>query len=187
MMRSMALLFLFISLISHATEQADVGDVGPHYPLFRFEKNVRPENVMIVYTKLDSKCQLAKDPMLGFYWLMKGATYKPVHPVIEQNIRKRLSILSHDAHSLKLSLNDVKELGSELKTVTLNVGTRSSKGICELETIAAVDEAGILVHAIRSETKRTILPPFHKLVALSITGNDPRTGADVTKTISIKR
>ena len=36
----------------------NVGDVGEHYPLFLIEKSHHPENITVVYTKLDMHCRV---------------------------------------------------------------------------------------------------------------------------------
>src|SRR5882672_1574280 len=54
----------------------NIGDVGAHYPLFLVEKSHHPENITVVYTKLDQHCHVIPErehdfmPTLDFHWLM---------------------------------------------------------------------------------------------------------------------
>ena len=73
-----------------------VGDVGAHYPLFLVVKSHHPENVTVVYTKLDPHCRVLPDPAhndqptLDFYWLMDSTHYKPMAALLKAGIRQRL-------------------------------------------------------------------------------------------------
>jgi hypothetical protein len=76
-----------------------VGDVGEHYPLFLVEKSHHPENITIVYTKLDTHCRVLPDhehgflPTLDFYWLMDETRYKPMAGPLKAGARKRLQFI----------------------------------------------------------------------------------------------
>ena len=80
----------------------NVGDVGEHYPLFLIEKSHHPENITVVYTKLDMHCRVIPHrehgllPTLGFYWLMDATRYKPMAGPLKAGARKRLQFI--DAH-----------------------------------------------------------------------------------------
>src|SRR5215471_1955427 len=80
----------------------NVGDVGEHYPLFLIEKSHHPENITVVYTKLDTDCHVIPDrehgllPTLDFYWLMDATRYKPMAGPLKAGARKRLQFI--DAH-----------------------------------------------------------------------------------------
>src|SRR5262249_31188964 len=73
-----------------------VGVVGGHYPLFLVHKHHHPENLTVVYTKLDQHCRVLLDrahgdqPTLDFYWLMDQTYYKPMAELLKDGIRKRL-------------------------------------------------------------------------------------------------
>ena len=77
----------------------NVGEVGEHYPLFLIEKSHHPENITVVYTKLDTHCHVIPDrqhgflPTLDFYWLMDATRYKPMAGPLKADARKRLQFI----------------------------------------------------------------------------------------------
>ncbi|MFM9726342.1 hypothetical protein ACKI1L_38100, partial [Streptomyces scabiei] len=77
---------LLVSLPVFAREITDIPQLGTHQQIFTVEKNVNPENVAIVYTKVDSACRFVNDPanrdepVFDFYWRMGGTDYKPMNP-----------------------------------------------------------------------------------------------------------
>lgn len=75
--------FAFVATALHAgsSEVANIPEIGAHQPVLIVEKNVNPENKMVVYTKLDANGHFMADgnwPLLDFYWMMDGKNYKPV-------------------------------------------------------------------------------------------------------------
>src|SRR5438128_5263442 len=62
----------------------NVGDIGEHYPLFLVAKSHHPDNIAVVYTKLDPHFRVLPDrapgflPPLDFYCLMDETRSKPM-------------------------------------------------------------------------------------------------------------
>src|SRR5437870_13351807 len=62
----------------------NVGDIGEHYPRFLVAKSHHPENIAVVYTKLDTHCRVLPDrapgfiPTSHFHWLMDVPGHKPM-------------------------------------------------------------------------------------------------------------
>jgi hypothetical protein len=64
--------FAFVATALHAgsSEVANIPEIGAHQPVLIVEKNVNPENKMVVYTKLDANGHFMADgnwPLLDFY------------------------------------------------------------------------------------------------------------------------
>ena len=80
------------------TVVTNVRDVGDHYPLFLVTKSYHPENVTVVYTKLDTNCHVLPDrthdfmPTLDFYWLLNATRYKAMAGPLKAGIRQRLQL-----------------------------------------------------------------------------------------------
>lgn len=151
-----------------------IPEVGPHYKILSFEKNENPENVLVVYTKLDENCRfIQKDakPLIDFYWLMNGQRYKPTHALIKNAVRGRMKISEVDEQSFRLRINELKELQTDLRQPHLNVRVVKKGAEC---TVAAYfrdqNEQLIRVNSIFSESKKTFLPPFRKVLAVAIRG-----------------
>src|SRR5678815_4655824 len=78
-----------------AGEVATIPEIGAHHPIVILEKNVHPQNLMVVYTKEDVNGRFLADdadrnrPVFDFYWLMDGKNYKPVNGLIKNEIGKR--------------------------------------------------------------------------------------------------
>ena len=73
-----------------AAEVTDIPEVGVHQPILVVEKNVNPQNLMVIYTKVDAKGLFLANPadqdrpVFDFYWLMDGKNYKPVNGMIKK-------------------------------------------------------------------------------------------------------
>ena len=164
--------------------------VGSHFPIFRFEKSVHPENVLVVYVKTSKSCDFIGDKdFVNFYWLMNGSSYKRVNSLIESRIRAHLSLIAATHGSFKMKLTDPDELKSDLKSVEIEVKATAGPGSCEIKTIAHLKSSvptDIYLDVVRSVTAPTWLPPFHRLVSVTITGRDPVKGQIISKTFSSK-
>ena len=113
----------------------DISAIGPHKPILIVEKNVNPQNVMVIYTKIDANGRFTRNaedgnrPVFGFYWLMDGKTYKPVNRMIKTEIRKRFenqwSPGGRAAH-FTINVNDLKEVNCDIKVPKVDVYARES-------------------------------------------------------------
>ncbi len=120
--------FVFVATALHArsAEVTNIPEIGAHQPILIVEKNVNPENKMVVYTKLDANGRFVADgnqPVLDFYWLMDGKNYKPVNEKIKNEIRKRFTAQwsSKDRAAFILNVNDLKVMKSDIKEPRMDV------------------------------------------------------------------
>lgn len=188
---------LMVSLITGATTSVtNIPQVGPHYLLFTFEKNENPQNIMEIYTLLNRDCTLASKagkPVLGYYWLMDGRSYKPVHPLIRLGIENRLRVepSSLSKHSVTMTIADLKKLNHDLASDQILITSEHQGGGCTVEALVKMgpsDHGAVLwVTKIYSEARKTWLPPFRKLTSLTFEGVDVQTGQRLHRTFSAKR
>ena len=185
--------FLSILLLgnsSFANEIKNISAVGPHYPIFQVEKNIHPENKMVVYTKLNDACELSIDenqnPTFDFYWLMKGTDYKPTHSLIKAQIRKRMAITAGDSKkSFSINIQDLKELNTDLKDPQMKVtANKAKKGkYCSVEgrmTLGPSDQNQVMiVQSIDTKAEGTFQP---KVLAVTLKGISASTGKPLNRT-----
>jgi hypothetical protein len=190
---------LLFSQISPAAE-INLPPIGIHQKLLTFEKSINPENIMVIYTKLDEKCRLETDPserdqpVFDFYWLMDGKNYKPVHPMIKSGIRDRLefeadAIPANRQNSFYVKVNDLKEMEHDLTDTRLHIVTKAAEANkCDADafmTLGASDgNATILLTKIFTEAKRSFLSA--KVIAITVYGNDVKTGKAIVRTYKAK-
>lgn len=172
-------------------------DIGPHQPLFIFEKNRNPQNLMVVYTKLDGKCRVLTKhdaegtaPIFDFYWLMDGKKFKPVAFAIKSGIRSRLKILpAQDKNSISILMNNLKEVDTDLKDFTLSVQTHFNKnGGCDVKSLITLGpsdkNATLQLKSIYAESKGYLFPT---LISITLKGTDLKTGAFVERKYLAKK
>ncbi|NJM09884.1 MAG: hypothetical protein HC883_03050 [Bdellovibrionaceae bacterium] len=167
-----------------------IPEIGNHFKILTFEKNENPQNVMVVYTKLNDDCRfavLSGQPFVDFYWLMNGERYKPTHGLIKKAVRKRLEVVKVDGEdtdrTFLLKVNDLKELSTDFEKPYLvepHLVVRSEKvhGLCRVACYfpdKQKDGKLIKVNSLYSESKKTFRPPFRKLLALTIRGLEEGT------------
>ena len=125
-----------------AAEVSNIPEIGAHHPILIIGKNVHPENLMVVYTKVDAEGHLLPDPeqlnqpLLDFYWLMDGKNYKPVNAIIKSEIRKRLEIQAgskdRPTHFV-INVNDLKEVNSDIKQPKMDIYVSDTAGDRQVE------------------------------------------------------
>lgn len=167
--------------------------IGEHQRLLLFEKNENPQNVMVIYTKIDGACSLAKgengQPVFDFYWMMDGERYKPVHSMIKSGIRDRLEFQGGSAEKgprdFFVRINDMKEVKNDLPDPRLHVELQSEGRGCTADAriqLGPSDQGRVLkVESIYSEAKKIMMPPFRKLVAVTLRGVDAKTGEKIER------
>ena len=174
--------------------EVNLAPIGAHYPIFIVEKSENPQNVLVAYTKLDAKCRVERDvrtgePLLDYYWMMDGQTYKPVHRLIKSGIRERLRV---EAPSRKnddffIRIKDLKELQQDIENPVLQVeahpvgkkaaGPNSKCAVSAAIKLGPSDKNRLLhLHAIYTESAKSIVPPFRKVKSVTLKGS---SGADV--------
>jgi hypothetical protein len=140
---SIAILLLAVALLRVvAGEVANIPAVGAHQPILVVGKNVNPQNLMVVYTKVDANgCFVANPanrerPVFDFYWLMDGKNYKPVNGLIKNEIARRfecqLSATDRATHFV-INVNDLKEVNCDIKEPKLDVYANGSGGARDVE------------------------------------------------------
>jgi len=165
--------------------------IGDHFKIITFEKNENPENIMVVYTKLDKQCRFIQQggqPFVDFYWLMNRERFKPTHNLIKQAVHKRLQVArvkgEDPTQAFQLKVNDLKELGTKIAHPHLLVKAEKSGSKCQIESFFPDEKAAgqwIQVNSLFSESKKTFTPPFRKLLAVTIRGLEPETGEQVER------
>jgi len=130
-------ILLDFALLSRAGEAANFPEIGTHYAILVVEKNVNPQNKLVIYTKMDANGRFSTDstssnqPVFGFYWLMDSKDYKPVNATIKSEIRKRFESQwsSGDlSNRFCVNVNDLKEVNSDIKEPKMDVYARSTGG-----------------------------------------------------------
>lgn len=186
--------YLFV-LDSQAAVVRDLSPIGPHVPILTLEKSENPQNLLVLFTRVDDKCQLAKvegRPVLSQYWLMNRIAFKPVHPMIQQGIGRRVQLIykTENASSLpsyQIRLNDLKEMNHDLgPSPTVLVKASSVGGLCAVETrlkLGPSNQNRVLeIASIYAKSKKTFSPPFRKIESLTLKGTDAETGESITRT-----
>jgi hypothetical protein len=162
--------------------------IGPHYPIFIVEKNVNPQNQMLAYTKLNSACEFVldetKNPIFDFYWLMNGKDYKVINSIIKSQIRNRLAVVSGNQNrSFYASINDLKELNTDLKDARMTITSRTLNQGCVVEgfmTLGPSDNNALVkVSSIYTEGEGTLRP---RVLAVTIKGTLVESGQPIKRT-----
>lgn len=179
-----------------AQEQGVSEAIGAHTPILKVEKNENPQNLMVVYTKVNPEtCAFDTSkgkPVLDEYWLMDGSKYKPVHPMIKNAVRDRF-VLDEKAYrsrgEFRVHLKDFHELKSDLGDeptfrVTSAKGPKGCKTDVTMKLGPSDGGKEIAIESIYADSSKKVLPPFRKLNSLTLTGRDVATGAEIKKTYS---
>jgi hypothetical protein len=185
--------FIFISLSARGSNRTDVSQVGPHQPILTFEKNENPQNIMVIYTKVENNCRFIVEsgkPVVDFYWLMDRKTFKPVNGTIKSSMRGRIEVEPLDKNNqqtFNLRINDLKELSTDLNDVRIRVTSSNNHSHgCDVEafiTLGPSDHHRVLrLETIFSKAEKTLLPPFRKIDSITLEGKDVKSGEAVKRT-----
>lgn len=119
----LALLTALPLSIAFARPITNIPEIGAHQAIFNVEKNVNPENIAIVYTKVDAQCRFLTDPsnrdqpIFDFYWMMGGTSYKPMNSFFKSEFSRRMAFADgggdRSTH-FQLVANDLKEVNQDL-------------------------------------------------------------------------
>lgn len=190
-MKSLILFILTVLGFQTATAQLNnaISEVGSHYPLFTFEKNENPQNILVLYTKLDNNCHVSEDahiPVFDMYWLMDRLTYKPTNSLIKSGIKDRLQVIpTNESEGFYIVINDLKEVNSDLKDPRLTVIADKQQGQCKVRSLFNLGpsdkNATIQLTSIYSEATKTVVPPFRKLKSVTLNGINALTGAKISR------
>jgi hypothetical protein len=195
------LVFFLVPLLLDSTGVAaatTLAQVGPHHPLFTFEKNENPQNIMVFYTKVDDKCRILTDPtshqpLFDSYWLMNKTTYKPVHSMIKSGMQERLQLIpSVNSNSFFVKVNDLKEVETDIPDPRLEITAKPVKDQnCAVGSFIKLGpsnkNAKIHLNTLYSETEKTVMPPFRRLISITLSGTDVKTGESISRKYSVKK
>ena len=184
----------------------NIGDVGEHYPIFLVEKSHHPENITVVYTKLDKNCHVIPDrehgfmPTLDFYWLMDETSYKPMAGPLKEGVRKRLQFT--DAHwytvdptSFSVRIDSLSRVQHDLQSLTVQIKTARTGDVCVATASMTLGpsngNATMKVESVFTKTETLTLlkkmqamvdPDAIQLYSVTVKGTDVATGAPIERT-----
>lgn len=185
-------------------------EVGPHQPVLIFEKNENPQNILVVYTKLNEDCRFIADPsepslpVFDFYWLMDRTRYKPVHPLIKSGIHDHLRLETPPVlrpaknddkkvpvwDSLSARIQILDELKHDLEEPRVTVKAVKREGACTVQALMKLGPSDqnrtIALESIYSESRKVLWPPFRQVVSVTLTGTDVASGEKVKRTYLAK-
>ncbi|MGZ5280451.1 MAG: hypothetical protein ACXWC9_10935 [Pseudobdellovibrionaceae bacterium] len=168
----------------------DIKDIGPHYQILIYEKNVNPENIMIVYGMLDSECRIqpvSDGKLFDVYWRKNREDYKPVNFLFKKGISKRTKVEVKSQDSFDIFVFDLKELETDLQNLRVTVQAEKNPdgtcaGFAAYMTLGPSDQnARIRLESIYSETQNTLNPMSPKLIAITFKGINVKTGQVVAR------
>lgn len=196
-MRLAVVVSVLLSCLSvQAAEVTSIRQVGAHHPVLVFKKNENRQNIMVIYTKLTRDCRFQDDaaekrPVFDFYWLMDGRNFKPVHDLIKSGVRDRLAfdvatkMSDGPRSSFWIKINDMKEMNHDIRDPRLLIRSLSVKEKCNAEALITLGPsdrgATIRLVDIDTEARKSILPPFRKLVSVTLNGIEVKTGRKISR------
>jgi hypothetical protein len=184
----------------------NIGDVGEHYPIFLVAKSHHPENITVVYTKLDKNCYVIPDrehgfmPTLDFYWLMDETHYKPMAALLKEGVRKRLqftdahwhkvdptsfsvridglSRVKHDLQSPTVQIKTERTGDACMATASMTLGPSNSNATMKVESVSTKTEALTLLKKMQA----IVNPDALQMYSVTVKGTDVATGEPIERT-----
>ena len=184
----------------------NVGDIGAHYPLFLIEKSHNPENIAVVYTKLDTNCRVSPDrehgflPTLDFYWLLDTTRYKPMAGALKAGARRRLqfsnangsqgdptafavraddlSRVQHDLQSPTVQIKAERQDAACVATAFMTLGPSNGHATIKIESVTTRTEPITLLKKMRA----MVDPDAIQIYAVTVKGTDIATGQPIERT-----
>jgi len=194
-LKSKFILFLWPLLIwgtfVQANETINIPQIGPHQRIFVYEKNENPQNILVVYGKIDPKGQIqpaSEGGLFDFYWLMDRQNYKPTNALIKSGIRERLQVVQTSTRSsFDILLADLKEVQTDIPDARLTIqaekqsdGTQT--GLGAYITLGPSDHnARIKLESIYAEAAKSWNPLSRKLISITLKGVDVKTGQTISR------
>lgn len=192
-----SLVFSVALAMAHAgpADGAGIREIGAHQPILTVEKNVNPQNKMIVYTKVDAQGRFATDPgngnrpVLDFYWLMDGRNYKAVNRLIKKEIRKRFAgewRVNEGASHFIVDMNDLKEVNSDIRDPKMEIITRGTGGGANVEAQMNLgpSDGHMRIRLVSIYTEGRAFPPAVQSVTLK--GEEVVNGTPTGRAITRK-
>jgi hypothetical protein len=184
----------------------NVGDVGEHYPLFFIAKSYHPENIAVVYTKLDTDCRVVPDrehgflPTLDFYWLLDASRYKPMAGPLKVGTRKRLQFIDthrsqDDPTSFTVRTDDLSRVQHDLQSPIVQIKAERQGEACVASAFMTLGpsngHATIKIASVSTRTEPLTLlkkmramvdPDAIQIYAVTVKGTDVATGQPLERT-----
>lgn len=192
----LAVTFFVASVVSAASEEVrSASEIGAHHRVLIVEKNVNPQNMMVIYTKVDADGRFSTDPanrnqpVFDFYWLMDGRDYKPVNAMIKAAIRKRFESQWYsrdEANRFTVNVNDLKEVNCDIKEPKMDVYARDTGGkrSVEAEMTLGPSDGNLRIKLSSIYTEGRAVPPA--LHAVTLKGKEIVNG-NVTGRVIIRK
>jgi hypothetical protein len=184
------LLWILLGLLAHTTALAT--GTEEELGLFVVEKSKNPQNILVVYCKVNPHCEFqriadaGRDHLYDLYWLMNGTTYKRTHPVIKKIVRKRFvpQKATERNRSFDVLLTDLKELIHDLPSDIVRVDAyRSPDGRCRVRAVIQLGPSGdnraMQIESIYSKA-RTIFGIPIGIYYIELHGTDTRSREKIT-------
>jgi hypothetical protein len=176
-MRVLSLAFLVFVLRASGGEVAHIPEIGAHLPILIVQKNVNPQNRMVIYTKADRAGRILTDPknrdrpVFDFYWLMDGKSYKPVNRLIKTEIRKRFQCQSGASDGVSrftVHMNDLKEVNADMVDPKMDVYVTEENGAQKVEARMTLgpSDGNMRIKLNSLYTEGRAFPPAVKSVTL---------------------
>lgn len=194
-----AWILIFFAMALAPTAQAQgpevVDPIGRHFRLFRFEKNENPQNILVGFTKVARNCRFELSqgkPIVDFYWLLDGTRFKNPHGLIKKSIRKRIafadpgSLAQGETDRFALELLEAKDMKAPIKSALILVSAKRTVADCEISVVATFGDAKgnqneIKLSTIRAETRKIWMPPFRKVISITLEGESVKDGRRVAQ------
>jgi hypothetical protein len=189
----------------------NVGDIGEHYPLFFIEKSHHPENIAVVYTKLDTDCRVIPDrvhgylPTLDFYWLLDAIRYKPMAEPLKAGARRRLQFSNAngsqgDSTAFAVRTDDLSRVQHDLQSPTVQIKAERQGDACvalalltlgpsnghvtiKIESVSTKTEPITLLKKLRAMVE----PDAIQIYTVTVKGTDVATGQPIERTYHAAR
>jgi hypothetical protein len=184
----------------------NIGDIGEHYPLFVIEKSHHPENITVVYTKLDKDCHVLPDrehgfrPTLDFYWLMDATHYKPMARPLKEGARQRLQFTDTttpqvDPTAFAVRTDDLARVQHDLQSPTVQIKAARQGDACVANAYMTLGPSNgnvtIKLESVSTQTEEITLrkkmqamedPDSIQIYAVTVQGTDVATGTPIERT-----
>jgi hypothetical protein len=188
------------------TAVTNIGDIGEHYPLFLVEKSYHPQNIAVVYTKLDRTCHVMPDhahgsvPTLDFYWLMDATRYKPMARALKESARQHLQFIDSQEHqgylvSFTVRSDALARLHHDLQSPTVQIKTKRQGEACVATAYVTLGPSDgnvtIQVESVYARTADLTMfkalqamadPNAIQIDAVTVKGTDIATGQPIERT-----
>jgi hypothetical protein len=190
-----AVMILMRPIFVWAFEVRGLNEVGVHQQILSIEKSRHPQNILVVYTKVDEKCQFIVDssnrPVFDFYWLLNRTSYKPLNSTLKSEIEKRIELRADSAagssKSFYVSLNDLETINHDIPDPRLKVTSVLQDNKCSTQSLMQLGpsdhNAMVRVDSFYGESVGYLRP---RIISVTLKGVNVETGAAIVRTYKAK-